>query len=203
METVLLTGPKHSGKTSAGRVLAALGGAVFIDLDERIAGWTGKSPRMLYREGPEVFRAAEAETLKNLLGEEPAAEPGEAVKPLRIIAAGGGIIDNPAALDLIKETYPVCVVYLEVSAETAWERIVREAGEKGELPPFLDTANPRETHGALHERRAAAYRALADITIQGESKPAEAVAEEIISLIAVPESPPPPSRRRSSSIPRQ
>ena len=187
METLLLTGPKHSGKTSAGRMLAALNGAAFIDLDEQIERRTGKGPRSLYREGPEVFRAAEAETLKEFLQE--SGEKG----PFRVIAAGGGLIDNPAALGLVKETYPVCIVCLEVSAETAWERILREAGETGELPPFLDTANPRETHRALHERRAASYRKLARFVIDGEHRRPEEVAEEIIALF-VPGKLPPPSR---------
>ncbi|MDR2159716.1 MAG: shikimate kinase [Treponema sp.] len=188
METLLLTGPKHSGKTSAGRMLAALSGAVFIDLDERIEKRTGKGPRTLYREGPEVFRAAEAETLKELL--EAPAEKGS----FRVIAAGGGLIDNPAALELVKKTCPVCIVYLEVSAETAWERIVRGTGEKGELPPFLDTPNPRETHRALHERRAAAYKKLARFVVNGECREPGERAEEIISLLAPKKSPLPPSR---------
>jgi shikimate kinase len=186
METLLLTGPKHSGKTSAGRMLAALSGAVFTDMDEQIERRTGKNPRALYREGPEVFRAAEVETLKELL-EDPAGKG-----PFRVIAAGGGLIDNPAALELVKET-PLRVVYLEVSAGTAWERILREAGEKGEMPPFLDTANPRETHRALHERRAAACRKLARFVVSGEHRTPEETAEEIISLLAPGKSPPPPS----------
>jgi shikimate kinase len=197
METLLLTGPKHSGKTSAGRMAAALSGAVFIDLDERIERRTGRDPRSLYREGPEVFRAAEAETLGELLR-----EPGEK-GARRVIAAGGGLIDNPAALELVREASSLRIVYLEVSAETAWERIVRKAGETGELPPFLGTADPRETHRALHERRAASYKKLARLVIDGEHRTPEETAEEIIALCAPGELPPPPSRRRSSSAPRR
>jgi shikimate kinase len=188
METLLLTGPKHCGKTSAGRMLASLRGAVFIDLDEQIERRTGRDPRSLYREGPEVFRAAEAETLRELL--EGPAEEG----PFRVIAAGGGLVDNPAALGLVREARQVCTVYLEVSAGTAWERILREAGEKGELPPFLDTANPRETHRALHERRAAACKKLARFVVNGERGRPEETAAEIIALFAPGELPPPPSR---------
>ncbi|MDR0997648.1 MAG: hypothetical protein LBL70_01155, partial [Treponema sp.] len=69
MEIILLTGPKHSGKTSAGRALVRLlaektdPAASFIDLDELVEDRTGKSPRALYREGPEIFRKAEADAL--------------------------------------------------------------------------------------------------------------------------------------------
>jgi shikimate kinase len=71
------------------------------------------------------------------------------------------------------------MVYLAVSAETAWERIRGEAEKTGELPPFLNTADPRETHRRLHERRAAAYGALADITVQGEGRSPGDIAQKI------------------------
>jgi shikimate kinase len=173
METVLLCGPKHSGKTSAGRALAALVSGVFIDLDEYLEKQTGKSPRTLYQEGPGVFRTAEAEALRRLLG---AREGGD--KRTRIIAAGGGLIDNPAALALPEK---VITAYIDVSAETAGERIFRGAKKNG-LPPFLNTANPRETHRVLHERRAAAYRAWARLTVNGEGKSPEEIAGEICGL---------------------
>jgi shikimate kinase len=172
MKTVFLTGPKHAGKTSAGRALADLVSGVFTDLDEYIQQQTGKSPRTLYTEGPGVFRKAEAEALEDLLNK----EESRAGKP-RIIAAGGGIIDNPEALALCEKA-GAASVYLEVSAGTAWERI-RRAAEKDGLPPFLNTANPRETHRALHERRAAAYQAWARFTVNGEKKSPQDIAGEI------------------------
>jgi shikimate kinase len=52
----------------------------------------------------------------------------------------------------------VTVVYLEVSAETAWKRIEQAAFNGGGFPAFLDTENPKESHAALHERRAEAYK---------------------------------------------
>jgi shikimate kinase len=182
MDTIFLCGPKHAGKTRAGRALAALVSGVFIDLDEYIEAHTGKSPRTLYREGPAVFRKAEAEALEHLLAP-PDRPPGNAAGhdggTPRIIAAGGGLIDNPEALSL---TEKAITAYIEVSAETAWERIFRAARQDG-LPPFLDTKNPRETHRALHERRAAAYRTWARITVQGEGKTPEEIAGDLLRQI--------------------
>jgi shikimate kinase len=182
MATIVLTGPKHSGKTSTGKALADLLSGLFFgffDLDEYIEKQTGKSPRALYREGPEVFQKAETAALEDLLN----AEEGRGNGPSRIIAAGGGIIDNPEALKLLNKGKPVLEVYLEVSAETAWERIRRSAGETGELPPFLDTPNPEETHRALHARRAAAYREQARFTLNAEGKSPEHIAGEIYELL--------------------
>jgi shikimate kinase len=168
---IILVGPKHSGKTSAGAALAARCSGRFIDLDELVEQRSGKSPRTLYAEGPEVFREAEAGALASLLE----AESGGR----RVIAAGGGVIDNPAALALIAAGKTLLPVYLNVSAETAWERI-RGAGE---LPPFLKTEHPMETHRALHRRRAAAYRKLARFTIEAEGKSPRQIALEIHALL--------------------
>ncbi|MDR0622861.1 MAG: shikimate kinase [Treponema sp.] len=176
MKTVLLTGPKHAGKTSAGRALAVLVSGSFVDLDEHICARAGKSPRVLYTEGPGIFRKAEAAALADLLNRENGTSGAPAV-----IAAGGGIIDNPDALALCKKAGALAV-YLEVSAETAWERI-RRAAEREGLPPFLQTPNPQETHRVLHERRAAAYRAWACFTVPGEGKSPEEIAGEIYGVL--------------------
>jgi shikimate kinase len=171
MKTVILTGPKHSGKTSAGKALASLCSCDFIDLDELILQRTGKSPRQLYSEGPAVFQKAEAEATAALLG----ADGGGGQ---RVIAAGGGIIDNAEAAAALK-TPAATVAYLGISAESAWDRIANS----GELPPFLRTENPRETHRALHERRAAAYLRIADIVIDAGAKTPQEIAEEILNRL--------------------
>jgi shikimate kinase len=188
--TILITGPKHSGKTTAGISLAELLEAEFIDLDEVVERQTGKSPRALFREGPGLFRQAEARALASLL---PAASPGTAGPGqggarIRVIAAGGGLVDNAGALELLRghgrSGNDVAIVCLEVSADTAWERIRGAAEESGEWPAFLNVENPRETNAALHERRGAAYREIASLTINGEGKTPEAIAGEIALRLA-------------------
>jgi shikimate kinase len=182
MGIILITGPKHSGKTSVGRVLANLLGAGFTDLDELIERQTGKSPRTLYNEGPDVFRLAETRALASILQEiTPKAEA-------MVVAAGGGLIDNPGALELLRQPgfsgITLVTVYIEVTADTAWERINGATQQTGELPPFLNTENPRETHAALHARRGAAYREFASLTITAEGKTAEDIGREIAARIA-------------------
>jgi shikimate kinase len=185
IRTIILLGPKHSGKTSAGRELAKLLGGDFIDLDELIGGRAGKSPRALFRESPEAFRAAELralESLASLCAGEGFGEDAGGAAP-GVIAAGGGIIDNPGARRLLVEGAGGFLVNLEVSAETAWERISAEAARAGELPPFLDTGNPKETHRLLHERRAAAYREISRLTVTGEGKTPEETGREIMKAL--------------------
>ncbi|MDR1287743.1 MAG: shikimate kinase [Treponema sp.] len=176
MGIILLVGPKHSGKTSAGRALAGVCAGGFADLDEIIEERSGKSPRALYREGSGVFRKAEAEALKALL------ERGMADGKILAAAAGGGLIDNGEALALLEKQSGVTVVYLDVSAETAWKRICLSA-ETGGLPPFLDTANPEETHRLLHTGRAAAYRKFAGLIVNAENKSPEDIASGIVKIL--------------------
>ncbi|MDR3248447.1 MAG: shikimate kinase [Treponema sp.] len=184
---VIIMGPKHSGKTSAGKALARLWkeraakeAAAFIDLDELVEQRGGKSPRQLYKEGPECFRKAEAEALQSLFGKVEQGG-GEAL----IVASGGGIADNQEALGLLeknKSSVKIYSVYIDIPAETAWERIKAAAGKTGELPPFLNTANPQETHRLLHERRGAIYRKIATHTVTAGNTPEETAAK-ILTLI--------------------
>jgi shikimate kinase len=161
------------GKTSAAYALVALCCCEFIDLDDLVTHQTGKGPRVLYQEGPDLFRKAEFEALASLMGQSSA---------LRVVAAGGGLIDNEAAMRLA-DTDDVVVVYLAVSAATAWNRIRAEKS----LPPFLNTETPEATHRALHERRAAAYCAFVQRkhgwVIQAEDKSPRTIAEEIAGII--------------------
>jgi phosphatidylglycerol:prolipoprotein diacylglycerol transferase len=170
----VLVGPKHSGKTCAGAALAELLGIPFYDLDALIERAAGASPRALYREGEAVFRAAEAAALKTLF-----AETGGAL----VLAAGGGVIDNPDAVRALNSA-GAFVVYLDVDAGTAWERIAA-----GPLPPFLVNGrdDPEELHRRLHERRAAAYRELAGkngLAVRGEGKTPRQIAGEIAAAFA-------------------
>jgi shikimate kinase len=189
MKDIILTGPKHSGKTSAGKALASLCSCDFIDIDELILQRTGKSPRQLFSEDPEIFKKAETEALTALAdsggvnsdtdsGADGASDANCAGAKLRVIAAGGGIIDNSEALSVLKKSGAV-MAYLDISAESAWGRIAAE----GELPPFLRTENPQETHRALHERRATAYLQIANIVIKAAGKSPQEIAAEIFSRL--------------------
>jgi shikimate kinase len=204
---ILITGPKHTGKSSAGYIASQLMKGVFIDLDELVEHQTGRSPRTLYREGPHIFRKAEAAALKSLFDTpenvQASCQPNGGARdslhdvknkePL-IVAAGGGLIDNEDAMALLKNsvdvnTRPIIynkaeifIVYLDVSADTAWNRIMRSARQSGELPAFLQTADPMTTHRSLHIRRSQTYREIAHFIIHGENKSAERIAREIADL---------------------
>jgi len=174
MTDIVLTGPKHSGKTSAGKILTSLYSCEFIDIDELILQRTGKSPRELYSESVKIFQKAEADAMDSLL-----ADSGK-TEQRRVIATGGGVIDNNDALEILNKLNAV-IVYLDIYADSAWDRI--SSSMDGILPPALRTGNPRETHTAMHERRAAAYLQLANIVIFAEGKTPDEIAAEIIESV--------------------
>jgi shikimate kinase len=171
MEIIALAGPKHSGKSCAGKALAALTGAGFFDLDDEIKSCTGKCARELYKQGKDVFQAAERAALEDVLR-----KTGNGARI--VVALGGGFIDNEAAWALLDERGGR-IVFLAVSAETAWKRIEAAAAESGELPAFLQTDHPRQSHREIHERRAAACQNAASLVVDAENKTAEEIAAEI------------------------
>ena len=186
---ILIAGPKCSGKSMCARALGKLIGAESVDLDEIVEDLTGKTPRVLYKEGPEIFRKAEVLALASQIRStehDVPVEPGDASRRgqrIQIIAAGGGLIDNPEALALLFGHSEIITVYLDVSPETAWDRITLADAE---LPPFLNTENPKETHLALHKRRAEAYKAFAGLTVSAENKSPQEIAGEIARSLHKP-----------------
>jgi shikimate kinase len=163
MPLIAIVGPKHSGKTSAGRELALLLNCGFADLDNLIIEGSGKSPRALYAEGAEIFQKAETAAMALLVA-------AGCTGPL-VIAPGGGLIDNQNALALLLSLKP-SIFCLGLGADEAWERI----SKAGEIPPFL--AN-QEAHRVLHESRTAAYSRLALSVIKAGGKSPREIALEI------------------------
>jgi shikimate kinase len=170
MPLIILLGPKHSGKTSAGKALADLLDLPFFDLDALIETETGKSVRALYTMSQELFRRRESEALSALFEKQRRG----------VAAAGGGIVDNGAAMRLLAAADAVTVC-LEVSSQCAWERIAA-----GELPPFLRAPTleaSRAKHRAVHDDRTARCRKAARFTVNGEGKTARETAAMIREVI--------------------
>ncbi|MGP1601358.1 shikimate kinase [Treponema sp.] len=171
MNCIILTGIQHSGKTTVGKLTAERIGCDFYDIDALIEKTAGISCRKLFaQQGAESFKQAEWEAclfLKNLLQIRRSDPFLKAV-----VAAGGGICDNPRALAVL-ETIGV-FIYLHVSEHTAFERICARAKRTGSFPAYIEKrkpANAAERRSVFHEvymYRTAEYKKKAHVHIDTE-----------------------------------
>lgn len=153
--TILLLGMKHSGKSTLGKRLASRLGVEFNDLDELIEELYdpsgGTSCREIFKSrGVEFFSELEARAARQL---------AELARTRPTVAAlGGGTIENPEAMNVLKEAG--IRVYLKDSFDRVYERVMRNG-----LPAFLSGENPRGDFLRLFEKRTALYEAQADLIV--------------------------------------
>lgn len=167
MHRIILSGVKHSGKSTVGWSLSSQLGLYFADLDDLIIRDAEIYPtvRDLYRQlGKEGFQKQESESLKHFL------EVNKG-KPF-VLALGGGTIENSQAVTLLREA-SVHTVFLDAAEVDLFQRIA-----KGGLPPFLEGDNPEEKFRIMYEKRSRLYREWADAVIDTRKKtPAQICAE--------------------------
>ena len=166
---------KHTGKSAHGEALARELNRTFCDTDELLreidAAETGmrRTARDIYLEdGAERFRLLEATACQLAAGRE---------EDL-VIATGGGLCDNEAALNT---THGGLVVHLVDSPEALSQRIMRRG-----IPAFLRTSDAevaRTRFFALYERRVTAYDAIAKLRIDLTGMPLQTATARVISMV--------------------
>ena len=183
MSSIILLGIKHCGKSTQGKLLAKHFSCPFFDTDDEVTALTGKSPREIYSElGKEAFIEAEKNACKNLvekiLAQAPSADcQSQAEANVSVIATGGGICNNPAALEILHKIGKF--VFLNADEKTAANRIVWEIkydsdGSMKNLPAYIANKNPknvRDVRAIFHnfyEERQKIYKDLCDIEVKLE-----------------------------------
>ena len=164
----VLAGPKHCGKSTLGRLLAAAWSVDFIDTDELLAA--GRPVRELYRElGEEAFRRREAGIVRSLGGGGP-----------RVIALGGGVVGNRfVSRDDLRALGPL--VFLDLDDEICISRVLA-----GGIPAFLGSAaDPAAELRRINAERRCRCREYADavFAIRGAERPPEVVAAELAAFL--------------------
>lgn len=160
-ERIFLVGPMGCGKTTIGKALALLSSRPFLDLDEEIVAFTGKSiPEIFKEEGETAFRQQETAALKRSLAYE------------AVIATGGGIVVTPENIELLKEHG--LVVYLFADVETQYQRTLHDNGR-----PMIYAEDRRKRLMDIFAFRQPLFEKVADITVNS----AEMSVRECVEVI--------------------
>jgi shikimate kinase len=169
-----------AGKSSVGRRLAKRLERPFVDADDELVRRSGRSVRDWFAgEGEVAFRTAESALLADLL-----AAPGPSV-----VAAGGGVVLDPANRALLRER--ATVVWLRAGVPYLLSRVLQKQDHR----PLLDE-DPEAALTRLHEARAPLYAEVAAITVDVEpfreahDKPKRELALRLVDLITAHETTP-------------
>jgi shikimate kinase len=163
---VLLIGFMGAGKTTVGRIVADRLQMPFIDLDEHIEHRAGSPVVEIFAaRGEDAFRRMETEALESL-----------ADFPAAVVAGGGGVVLRDENRRLLATLGTV--VYLKVTAGEALARIGEVDGR-----PLLAAGGPAAA-ATLLDARESLYAAVADVTVDTDSKPPSRIAEEVAAGLA-------------------
>ena len=164
-KSIVLVGMMGSGKSAVGRRLAAALGVPFRDADTEIEVAAGCSVNEIFsRYGESAFRDGERKVVSRLLNEPP-----------QVLATGGGaFIDNDIRARIKVQATSV---WLKADLDLLAERTARKGTR-----PLLKGDNPREVLEKLMIERAAIY-AQADITVESDAGPHDAIVKRIVAAL--------------------
>lgn len=170
MDSIILMGIKHCGKSTQGKLISKKMDLPFFDTDNVITDIFKKSPREIYMElGEKGFRNAETEACKFVQ------DYALKNKAALVVATGGGICNNKEALNILHTVGKF--VFLMADEKTAGDRIVREIiteadGTMSNLPAYIAKKNPstildvRNIFHNFYEERCRLYSDICDIKVQ-------------------------------------
>jgi len=168
---VALTGFMGSGKTMAGRALAALLGWEFVDLDEMIEQREGVRVREIFAQrGEAEFRKLEHMALEEFVS--------GCAKPT-VVALGGGTFVQPQNEAILNQSH-VRSVFLDVAVDEMLLRCNEDDREAEENPRPL--AQDAERFRRMYEDRQPHYR-RASVTLNASGKDPDEVARAIAEVL--------------------
>lgn len=188
-KSLILLGIKHCGKSTQAKSLATFFNTEFFDTDNLLFQATNKTARQVYNEyGKEKF-LQEEKNICNQLNSKMKNSP-------LIISTGGGICENPDALNLLKENS--LFIYLQIEEEIVINRILSKTKIKNDketildlssLPSFIAKKNPhtindvRTFFHTIYQERSKKYEKISDITINQKDLSVQEITNLIIQKL--------------------
>ena len=164
---IALLGLRGAGKTTIGRRLARRLRLPFVELDSRIEDAAGIALREIFSlHGEDYYRRLEREALAALVREQ---------RPL-VIAAGGGIVTSPEAVELLDRH--AVTVWLRANPEDHWTRVMQQ----GDRRPMEDQPQAMDALRALHASREPLY-SRADFAVDTSGRAPDDVVTAVEDLL--------------------
>ncbi len=158
-QAIVVVGMRASGKSRLARELAERLESAVVDTDEVFESKNGSLFDYVAKSGWPAFRRAEAMII------------AEEIKPGRILAIGGGSLENPATRDIVVKRG--IVIHIDEDLAIIRERIKRDPPR-----PALTSRGTLEELEEIHERRLPIFKSAARIRV-----PPGLVTEEQVALV--------------------
>ncbi len=171
MQRIFLTGLSGSGKSTIGQRLARLIGWAFVDTDDLLAERCGLPVgQVLVEYGEQRFRQMEAEALVSAARQERV-----------VIATGGGSVIAEANRMFMREHG--LTAYLQVSVDTAWQRVQEHLRQAGALVvrPLVAGIDGQQRLQDLYTARKQWYEQAA-FHINTDDYPPDFIASRIVAF---------------------
>lgn len=168
--SLVLIGPRGSGKSTVGRILANQLGWAFVDLDLFIVERAGRTIRDLFEtDGEPRFRDLESHALAEV-----------AQRPRTVLAVGGGAVLRPENRTVLRGMRRV---WLRAAPEVLVNRAAADPQSASNRPP-LTPLDPLAEMQAVLSQRDPIYRDLAELTIDTDMLDPAAIAAKIAAWLA-------------------
>jgi shikimate kinase len=170
MNNLFLIGYRCTGKTSAGRMLAAKRGLTFVDSDRVITAEIGCSiAEFIAANGWAAFREKERHVIARL-----------SKMDRQVVAAGGGAVLATENVARMKSSGTV--IWLQASPGAIRQRMQGDTGTAANRPALTGQGCLKEIAAVLDERKPL-YAGAAHYRIDTDDMNTDEVAEKIIEII--------------------